>query len=436
LTTILMMAASSIGFAYIIALFFEAINGFHDTAHGAAPMIASGVFGKPIRIYYWWGHLRHFDIGLHEREVRVFRFLGWNRSFKIEPRYLIPVLIMAFTNFLGAYFGGTAVALFIPKIIHFAPVPIRLIIAAMLAAAGWNLYSWWRKMPVSSTHCLIGALTGAGIMAASQTGVGMDELLFAVLGLAAAPFVAYFCAMPLAKVLKLVLARTNTGSAFMQWLLRWLMVLFAAFVGTQHGRGDGQKTMGILLMISAIAAGSKTMPTTVPHWIVFLCASCMALGTLIGARRIITTVGEKLSTKQMTYPDALAATATTAAILYQGANIALPLSTTQTATGSVLGAAAGLHNPKALSWEQLKKLVFGSWSDKPRRLLSFFGFPLPLDKTDSGHVLAATTQTFEEESTMNIDTVKSMLKMWVQTFATTWFVAQLLYALLTWLNIG
>lgn len=410
LQPILTTAFTAVGFTYALALFFEAINGFHDTAHASATSVASGVFAfKPL-------------------EFSVF-----GKRIIVEPRYWIPVGLACIFNFLGAYFGGTAVALFIPKIIQFSPVPLRLIMAALLAAAGWNLFTWWRRIPVSSTHCLIGSLTGAGIAAAGAGGVGFKELGWALAGLAAAPFIAYLLALTLAKILKLVCGRPGSGS-WGEQVLRWLQVMSSCMVSMAHGRNDGQKTMGIIVMITAISSGTA-IPGTIPHWVIFLCATCMALGTAIGAGRIIQTVGEKLSTHPLSFHDGLAAETVTAGLIHAASFIGLPLSTTQTCTCGVLGAAAGIHNEKALSWSTLKKLTSGTGSDKLRRLSAFFGIPLPVSMTNSKAVLEETAG-WQEESTINWQTVRNMLNAWLWTFVATVVAAQGIYVVLTWLQVG
>jgi PiT family inorganic phosphate transporter len=407
------MLTTAAGFAILLAFFFEAINGFHDTAHASATSVASGVFAKPITVNLLF------------------------TKFTITPPewcgYWIPVGLACIFNFLGAYFGGTAVALFIPKIIHFSPIPMRLVMATLIAAAGWNLFTWWRKIPVSSTHCLIGALTGAGIAAAATGGVGFKELGMAIAALCAAPFIAYFLSLVLAKLLKLVFGMPGAGGRG-EFILRWLQVVSSCMVSMAHGRNDGQKTMGIIVMIIAISSGTA-IPTAVPHWVIFACALCMGIGTAIGAGRIIFTVGHKLSNKPLSFHDGLAAETVTAGLIHGASFIGLPLSTTQTCTSGVLGAAAGIHNEKALAWATFKKLFIGTWADKKRRALAFIGIPLPVQNTDAGSVLEETSD-MDETSTMNVDTVRRMVTMWVYTFFATWIGAQLIYALLTWLQIG
>jgi len=407
---ILPVIFTAVGFTYALALVFEVINGFHDTAHASATSVASGVFAfKPL-------------------EFSVF-----GKKITVEWRYWIPVGMSCVFNFVGAYFGGTAVALFIPKIIHFSPVPLRLIMAALLAAAGWNLFTWWKRIPVSSTHCLIGALTGAGMAAASARGVDFHELGWALIGLAIAPFLSYLLALSLAKILKILFGRPGSGSRWEQ-LLRWLQVVSSWAVSLGHGRNDSQKTMGIIVMIMSISAGTA-IPKEVPHWVILTCAACMALGTAFGAGRIINTVGEKLSTKPLSFHDGLAAETVTAMLIHVASHFGLPLSTTQTSTCGVLGAAAGIHNDRALSWQTLKKMFSGTRADRKRRFFAFFGIPLPVNTTSSASVLEETAG-WDEESVVNWATVKNMVGAWLWTFVATVCAAEALYVILTALNIG
>lgn len=343
----------------LIAIFqsyaFEAVNGFHDTAHACATSVASGVFG-----------------------TKKVRLLG----FDIDTRYWVPVILSGIFNFLGALTAGTAVAMFIPKIVAADAVSMRLVMAALLGGFLWNLWTWHKGIPVSSTHCLIGSLVGAGIAAAGIHGVSAYQFFWAVGSLFVSPFIGYFAAMILARVLVALFGKPGEGGAG-EHFLRYSQVLSSAAVSYGHGANDGQKTMGVVTLILSVAFG-YSLKNGVPFWVIASCAACMALGTIFGASRIIHTVGEKLSTEKISFHDGFSAEMVTAALVLWGSKLGLPLSTTQVCTGSVLGAARGVHHRDTMNWK-------------------------------TGLTMAAA---------------------WFVTFVATGVVSLIVYTVLTWLHIG
>jgi PiT family inorganic phosphate transporter len=334
---------------------FEAVNGFHDTAHACATSVASGVFGT--------------------RKYRVF-------GRELETRYWIPVLLSGMFNFLGALTAGTAVAMFIPKIVAADAISMRLVMSALLGGVIWNVWTWKRGIPVSSTHCLIGSLVGAGIAASGIHGVSAYQFWWAVASLFCSPFIGYLASMIIARILVALIGAPGSGNAG-EHVLRYAQVASSCAVSYGHGSNDGQKTMGIITLILSVAFG-YSLKDGVPFWVIASCAGCMALGTIFGAGRIIHTVGEKLSTEKISFHDGFSAELVTAALVLWGSRLGLPLSTTQVCTGSVLGAGRGVH----------------------------------------------------QRDTMNWKTGLTMVAAWFATFVATGVASLIVYTVLTWLHIG
>jgi inorganic phosphate transporter, PiT family len=333
MTILLAMAIT----ALVIAYAFEAVNGFHDTAHACATSIASSALS-----------------------------------------YRQAVWMSGIFNALGAATAGTAVAMFITKIVATQAVSMNLVVAALLAGLVWNLYTWRRGIPVSSSHCLIGGLVGAGIAATGISGVNYTEFWKAIGSLFCSPFIGFVLAFVLARAICLVSGQPGSGS-FLERCLPKMQIVSAAAVSYGHGANDGQKTMGIVTLI--LVTGFGIHLTAVPWYVIASCSLCIGIGTVFGASRIIDTVAHKLSVEPITYHDGLAAEVVTASLILWGSHLGLPLSTTQTCTSSVLGASRGVHR----------------------------------------------------KNTLNLTTARQMVTAWFLTFVSTGVMALMIYTLLHWL---
>lgn len=310
--------------AIVLALGFDFVNGFHDTAHAVATIIYSKV---------------------------------------LSPRMAIGM--SALLNCMGALLIGTSVALFMTSVIPLQSCTIPVIVAVLMAGLVWNLLTWYRGLPVSSSHCLIGSLVGAGAAAAGWSGINFHALNKAAIALIVSPVAGFIIALSIAWLLKQLIRKIEGnyssvgtyGKGAVSKILPWCQILSSASVSFSHGGNDGQKTMGIItLILSTQFAAYGYDVGHVPSWVVYSAALAIGLGTAVGGWRIITTVGEKLSHKAIDPLHGCSAEFTTAATVFAASHLGVPVSTTHTLTSAVVGATAGLHGPEHINTKTFKSI--------------------------------------------------------------------------------
>lgn len=298
----------------IIALIFEFVNGFHDTANAVATSIATK---------------------------------------SLEPFQAIA--ISAIFNLIGAL-SGTAVALTIAKgfadpILSTQPV----ILSALLAAITWNLVTWYLGMPSSSSHALIGGLVGGIMFSAGYKVINYAGIVYKViLPMIVSPILGFILATVLVVVIHRLL-RNNTQPRRVNNLIREIQVLSTAFLSFSHGANDAQKTMGIITL--TLFNFHLINTPTVPEWVIFACAVCMALGTLSGGIRIIRTLSTRVA--KLKPVSGFASELSSAIILFIGSRFGMPLSTTHAVSGSIMGAGNAIGSV-GVNWGVVKNMVI-SW---------------------------------------------------------------------------
>jgi PiT family inorganic phosphate transporter len=299
----------------VVALVFDYINGFHDTANAIATVVSTGVL--PIRT---------------------------------------AILLAAALNFGGALLG-TAVAGTIGKgLVHPAAVTQGVVLAALLGAIFWNLFTWYFGIPSSSSHALVGGLVGAAIAHAGGDAVQMEGLYKIVKSLIVSPVVGFFTAF----VLMIAVFWLIRGSrpAFVSRLFRRLQIFSAGFMALSHGSNDAQKTMGIITM-SLVAYGAVTGGSSgkfeVPLWVKLACAVAMALGTAAGGMRIIKTMGTKIIDLRPIL--GFAAETSAAVTILTSSAMGMPVSTTHVITGAIMGAGA-CQRVSAVRWGVTTKILW------------------------------------------------------------------------------
>jgi len=278
-----------------IALVFDFINGFHDSANSIATVVSTRV---------------------------------------LPPRY--AVLWAAFFNFVAIFIGGAHVATTVgtgiidPKIVGNV-----LILSALLGAIVWNLITWWVGLPSSSSHALIGGLVGVGIVAGGADVLVWKGIIRTTVFIVLSPAIGLILGLVL-MIIVLNLSKNRTPSQG-DYLFRKLQLFSAAIYSISHGMNDAQKTMGIIAMV--LFTGGYTGSTFhIPWWVIVLCYTFIALGTMAGGWRIVKTLGTKITKLQ---PMGGFCAETAAAISIIGASLAgIPVSTTQTITGAVIGVGA------------------------------------------------------------------------------------------------
>jgi inorganic phosphate transporter, PiT family len=307
--------------AIALALGFDFVNGFHDTANAVATVIYTKALKPGVAIF-----------------------------------------MSGILNCLGALLVGTAVAQVITKIIPQETVTLPMVVAVLLSAVIWNLITWWYGIPVSSSHCLIGSLFGAGVTASGLDGVEWHELNKVFLGLLISPLVG-FGAGALLTWLALLYSKEkdNPGSKRQSHyqVMRWMHIFSSASVSFSHGSNDGQKTMGIITLILATHfAGYST--DNVPLWVVIAAATAMGLGTVIGGWRVIETVGTKISRERLSHSQGVGASLSTALIILVASRIGAPISTTHTLSSAVAGGTIPMYGREKLNPKTMK-LILLAW---------------------------------------------------------------------------
>jgi PiT family inorganic phosphate transporter len=263
-------------------------------------------------------------------------------------------------NFLGALLVGTAVAKIITKIIPADAVTLPIVVAVLIAALIWNLITWWYGIPVSSSHCLIASLFGAGVMAAGWKGVEWHELWIVITALLVSPMVGFFGGWLMTWLaLKLSHEQEEGAKKANPQVMRWLHIVASSSVSFSHGSNDGQKTMGLITLILATHF-SKFGYTAdvVPFWVMAAAASAMAMGTIIGGWRVIRTVGTKISRERLSHSQGFGASMATALTILAASAIGAPISTTHTLSSAVAGGTIPAYGTGKLNPTTLKLLAF------------------------------------------------------------------------------
>jgi PiT family inorganic phosphate transporter len=281
----------------VIALFFDFTNGFHDTANSIATSVSTRA---------------------------------------LSPR--LAVLSSAVLNFIGAFFFFKVAATVATGIVDPDAITLKVVLAGLVGAITWNLFTWFLGLPSSSSHALIGGIIGSSVAATGGFGVvqwdGLkDKVLIPSL---LAPFFGLLGAAVLMTAVIWVIRKRAPG--LVNRVFRRLQLISGGFVAFTHGTNDAQKTMGIIALALISSGHLAAEPFTVPVWVKISAATAMALGTYAGGWRIIRTLGQRVA--KLDPPQGFAAQTSCATVLWITARYGFPVSTTQTITGSVLGAGA------------------------------------------------------------------------------------------------
>ena len=303
----------AIGLVIVLALAFDFINGFHDTANAIATCIAT-------------------------------------RS--LSPR--IAIIMSAFLNFVGAMVS-TGVAKTIGGEIVTSPqmVDSTVLIAALFAAIVWNLFTWKIGMPSSSSHALIGGVLGAVTISYGTGAINGNGVFMIVAGLIGSPVIAMFSGYVIMTLL-FILFR-NVGRSKVNYISLHIQSLSAAVMAFSHGSNDAQKCMGIITL--ALLSGGYIGELEVPFLVKIACAFAMCAGTSVGGWRIIRTVGNKIF--RLEPVNGLGADINSALTIFTATFLHLPVSTTHVVTGSIMGV-GWAKRFRAVHWNVAYSMV-GAW---------------------------------------------------------------------------
>jgi len=294
-----------------VALAFDFLNGLHDAANSIATIVSTRV---------------------------------------LRPHY--AVAWAAFFNFIAFLFFGLHVANTLGTgIIDAAAVDARVVFGALMGAILWNLITWGLGIPSSSSHALVGGLVGAGTAKAGIGAIVWHGLLPTTAAIVASPLIGFLLALVMVLVLSWIFLR-STPFAVDRTFQR-LQFVSASFYSLGHGGNDAQKTMGIIAVL-LYSQGHLGGTFYVPFWVVIACQIAMALGTLIGGWRIVKTMGSKIT--RLTPMQGFCAETGGAATLFAATWLGIPVSTTHTITGAIIGVGAA-RKLSAVRWSVANNIV-------------------------------------------------------------------------------
>jgi len=287
-----------------VALIFDLLNGLHDAANSIATVVSTRV---------------------------------------LRPQY--AVMWAAFFNFIAFLFFGLHVAQTVGTgIVAADVVDAAVIFGALMGAICWNLITWWLGIPSSSSHALIGGLAGAAV-----TKAGLGSIVWSGLGITAAaivfsPLLGFFLALLLVLTVSWVFVRSSPSAV--DNTFRTLQFVSASLYSLGHGGNDAQKTMGIIAVL-LYSQGLLGSTFHIPLWVILSCQAAMALGTLVGGWRIVHTMGSRIT--RLHPVQGFCAEAGGAITLFLATYFGIPVSTTHTITGAIIGVGAA-RKTAAVRW--------------------------------------------------------------------------------------
>jgi PiT family inorganic phosphate transporter len=296
----------------LVALAFDFMNGFHDAANSIATVVSTRVL-KPYQ----------------------------------------AVMLAAFFNFLAVFIFHLSVAATVGKgIIDQGIVDHYVVFGALAGAIAWNLITWWYGIPSSSSHALIGGLVGAGVAKAGTWALIPAGILKTVAFIFLSPFIGMVLGALLLIAISWIFRRTTPSRV--DRLFRRLQLFSSSMYSLGHGGNDAQKTIGIIWML-LIAAGYTGAKDPVPIWVVVVCYVAIGLGTLFGGWRIVRTMGQRIT--KIRPVGGFCAELSGSAALFLATAFGIPVSTTHTIAGSIVGVGA-VQSVSAVRWGIAGDLVW------------------------------------------------------------------------------
>jgi PiT family inorganic phosphate transporter len=296
----------------LVALAFDFLNGLHDAANSIATIVSTRV---------------------------------------LRPNY--AVMWAAFFNFIAFLFFGLHVAQTVGTgIVSANIVDANVIFGALMGAISWNLITWWGGIPSSSSHALIGGLLGAGIAKAGGVAIVWKGVIKTASAIVLSPLTGFVLALLLMLMVSWLFVRANPRSV--DGIFRYLQFVSASLYSLGHGGNDAQKTMGIIAVL-LFSQGHLGSEFHVPFWVVITCQAAMGLGTLLGGWRIVHTMGSKIT--RLTPMQGCCAETGGAITLFAATYLGVPVSTTHTITGSIIGVGAA-RKVSAVRWNIASGIVY------------------------------------------------------------------------------
>lgn len=294
-----------------LALAFDFLNGLHDAANSIATVVSTRLL-KPVH----------------------------------------AVLFAAFFNFAAYWIFGLKVAETIGKgIIDADIVNPQVIFGALVGAMFWNVVTWWKGIPSSSSHALVGGLIGAGVMRAGLDGIVWSGVLKTASAIVLSPTIGMILSIVLVVLTSWIFLRATAKRA--EGVFKKLHLVSSAAYSLGHGANDAQKTMGIITVL-LYSQGMLEGEFAVPEWVVLSCYIAIALGTLSGGWKIIETMGTRIT--KLSHQQGFCASSGGSVMLFAATAFGIPVSTTHTITGCVVGVGAA-RRASAVRWGVAGRVV-------------------------------------------------------------------------------
>ncbi len=303
--------------AVALALAFAFTNGFHDAANAIATLVATRAASP-----------------------------------------LAAVLLAAVFNLLGPILVGAAVANTIARIVDVpASEAVAVIGAGLIGAVTWNVLTWWRGLPSSSSHALVGGLVGAALVEAGLEAVnwgGLDGwhpvgVFGTLIALAVSPVLGAVAAFVVIRAQRSVFRRATRAH---NTPLRWSQWAMASWLAFSHGANDAQKAVGVIAAL--LLAAGETASLSAPAWVPVSCAAALTLGTALGGWRIVRTIGRRIYTVKPL--DSFASQMSSAGVILGASFIGAPVSTTHVVASSVVGIGGGRRRWHHVNWAVVREM--------------------------------------------------------------------------------
>lgn len=301
----------------ILALVFDFINGFHDAANSIATVVSTRVL-SPLTAVLW---------------AAAFNFIAF----------------WVFELHVADTIAKTVKSSVLVADPHQALVVIS---AGLVAAITWNLLTWWWGIPSSSSHTLIGGFAGAAVTYAGFDAIKLDKIMPVIYFIVLAPIIGMLVSLTISTITSHIVKRTNPRKV--DKVFRKLQLVSAAAYSLGHGGNDAQKVMGIIAA-AMVAGGQIKGIDELPNWVALSCYGAIALGTMFGGWKIVKTMGQKVT--KLTPFEGFSAETGGALTLFGTGALGIPVSTTHTITGSIIG--VGMRNRlSAVRWGVTYKIVW------------------------------------------------------------------------------
>ncbi|MDD2286638.1 MAG: inorganic phosphate transporter [Paludibacter sp.] len=303
-------------FIIVLAIIFDFINGFHDAANSIATIVSTRVL-KPFQAVLW---------------AASFNFLAF-----FIAKYVI---------------GEFGIANTVAKVVLHDYLTLPIILSGIIAAISWNLLTWWFGIPSSSSHTLIGGFAGAAICAVGFKSIHTVTIIKITSFIVLAPLIGMIISSLITIGIMWTFRKVNARKA--ETVFKKLQLVSSGLFSLGHGLNDSQKVMGIIAT-AMIAVGQIDSVNDVPNWVPLSCFSAISIGTMIGGWKIVKTMGTKIT--KVNALEGVCAETAGALTLFLTEILKIPVSTTHTITGAIMGVGA-VKRLSAVRWKVTINLLW------------------------------------------------------------------------------